>query len=441
MDHGNGQKKRSCNSCLYKQEHQKEVISAVLEKILETRDINVVTDILKTCGDNLSTNLSIQQITKLFNYLMNVENNTTLPIFNVIDMQNARLTGYSSWYYNYSAHLPLWIYKLYNGSIKEAKAHIKDIMNGYDANAVQVPNTKFFTHYIYSREPFYHTVFNETQEHEDMPAYYKSLTGMSYADAVAWCNANGAKINLVMILPGQSGYNESQFGQVINQDVPYGSLVADYPTVTLTVMGNVSGNYAPIDNFVGKGYLNAVAWANKHEVKYEVRWVDNTDSSLNGTVKSQSYPAGTLSIQMSTLVLEVYKYAPLTSDQLNDLQSKVGAEAINAWGSSNACAVTIQEQTTEDESLNGKIVSVTPTNNPTQGNSVVVVIYKYNAAPPALTCPIDDHSLGGEHPNCQCASGYKYNEGSNTCDLDTGGGGSGEGEGGGGSGEGGEPSA
>ena len=96
-----------------RQEHQKEVIARVLEKILKTKDINTVTNIIKTCGNNLSTNLSIQQITKLFSYLMSVENNTNLPLFNIVDMQNARLTGYSSWYYNYSAHLPLWIYKLF----------------------------------------------------------------------------------------------------------------------------------------------------------------------------------------------------------------------------------------------------------------------------------------------------------------------------------------
>ena len=52
-----------------------------------------------------------------------------------------------------------------------------------------------------------------------------------------------------------------------------------------------------------------------------------------------------------------------------------------------------------------------------------------------------EYGTGGTHPNCQCESGYKYNQGTNTCDIDTGGGGEGsggEGSGGEGSGTGGE---
>ena len=426
-----------------RQEHQKQVIKEVIAKILETRDINVVTNILKTCGNNLSTNLSMQQITQLFNYLIKIENNTALPLSQVIDMQNARLTGYSSWYYNYSAHLPLWIYKLYDGSIAEAKQHIEDIMNGYDKNAAQKPSAKFFTYYPYSRQDFYHTVFSEEQVHEEMPAYYKTLVGMQYADAVSWANTNGARINLVMILPGQSGYNESQFGQVINQDVPYGSLVSDYPTVTLTVMGNVSGNYSTLENFVGRRYSEAVAWANKYEVEYTINFVDNTDFALAGKVKAQTPVAGTLSVQIATLVLDVYKYPPITQTQIEEL--KRGSVDIATWASKYSCIYTIDNsRTTEDQSQDGVVIDVTPTgNNPQTGNTATIFVYKYVAPGPSFTCDIE-HSIGGTHPDCQCESGYSYNAGNNTCDLNTGGGGEGsggEGTGGEGSGTGGEGGA
>lgn len=372
-----------------RQEHQKEVIKRILEKILETKNINTVTNIIKTCGDNLSTNLSFQQITKLFSYLLNIENNTNLSLFDLIDIQNARLTGYSSWYYNYSAHLPLWIYKLYDGSVKEAKDHIKDIMNGYDAGRDQVPNTKFFTYYPYERPKFYHTVFNEVQVNEEMPAYYKTLEGLTYAEALAWANENGVKLNLKMILPGQSGYNESQFGQVISQDVPYGSLVSDYPSVTLTIMGNVSGNFVTLENFAGKGYFYAIEWANKNDVKYDIKWIDNTDTSLNGIVKSQSYPAGTLSAQISTLILEVHKFAPVTTTQIEELKTKIGAEAVKVWGTTYGYSVVVNEETTDDETKNGAVKDVQVNNNETVGNTVIVIIFKYEASepitPPAVT--------------------------------------------------------
>ena len=400
-----------------RQDHQKQVIKEVVAKILETRDLNVVTKIIQTCGDNLSTNLSMQQITQLFNYLIKLENNTSLSLSDIVDMQNARLTGYSSWHYNYSAHLPLWIYKLYNGSISEAKQHISDIMNGYDAGKEQKPNAKFFTYYPYSRQDFYHTVFNEQQEHEEMPAFYINLVGKSYAEALGWANENGVSVNVNTILPGDAGYDESQFGNVISQDVPYGSTVTEYPSVTLTVMGNVNGNYAALENFIGRGYYYAVEWCNQNKVLYTLNFIENATPSLAGVVYNQSYPAGTVSARISNIVFDVYKFPPVTQDQINDLYTRVGEANIRAWASTYGHSVVIHpDQITNTQSQDGVVYNTVVSNNEATGNIVDVYIYKYQSStpqPPQLTCP---SGSSGEYPSCICNEGT-YNQGSNTCDL------------------------
>ena len=394
-----------------RQEHQKEVIARVVEKILEARDINTITSIIKACGDNLSTNISLQQIKQFFNHVVSIKNNTTLALPSLVDMQNARLTGYSSWYYNYSAHLPLWIYKLYDGSIEEAKAHINDIMNGHHWTYTENECAKFFSYYAYERPKWYHTVFNEVQENEEMPAFYKNLVGMSYSAALEWATANGAIVNLNMILPGTSGYDESRFGQVIDQSVPYGSLVSDYPTITLTVMGDVTGSVSTLPNFVGSGYSNATSWCNDHNISCNISWLENNDPSKGGIVASQSVAPGTLSTKISSIDIQVYKYSAIPSDLLAALQLCVGTEAVNTWSSTNGYAVTITYVTTQTQGDDGKITNVSASNPGTSKPAVTVTMLKYENEP-TPTCPID---ATGEYPSCDCGEGKTYDSGSNTC--------------------------
>ena len=394
-----------------RQEHQKEVIARVVEKILDTRDINTITNIIKACGNNLSTNLSIQQITQFFNYVVGLKNNTTLALSALVDMQNARLTGYSSWYYNYSAHLPLWIYKLYNGSVEEAKKHINDIITGHHWIYKENECAKFFSYYAYERPKWYHTFFNESYEEEEMPAFYKNLVGMSYSDLLDWANANGVVVNLNMILPGDPGYDESIFGQVIDQSVSYGSLVSENPSVTITIMGDVTGSVSTIPNFVGKGYSNATSWCSEHNISCNITWVDNSDISKGGTISTQSVAPGTISSKITSIDIQVYKYPPIPSDALDVLQSCVGIDAVNNWSSTYGYTVSIAYETTDIQADDGIITNVVANNPGTAKSTVTVTMNKYESVP-SITCPIGST---GDYPSCDCGDGYTYDPTSNTC--------------------------
>ena len=391
-----------------RQEHQKEVIARVVEKILETRNINTITNIIKACGNNLSTNISLNQIKQFFNHIVSIKNYTTLALPALVDMQNARLTGYSSWYYNYSAQLPLWIYKLYDGSVEEAKQHISNIMNGYRYDYQEGISAKFFSYYAYERPKWYHTVFNEAQEDEKMPAFYKTLTKMSYSEVMEWASANGVSVNVEMILPGDSRYDESRVGQVLSQSVPYGSLVSDYPSVTITVMGEAKGTSS-----LPSGSLSTItSWCNEHGIPYNVIWESNPGNVSGGTVISTNPPAGTVSTKVSSVEIHVYKYLQINVDSLQTYVGQKLADVSGAISRAGYTYTTDNSTITNVEADDNKIISITSTNPETSPSQVIIKVYKYEQAPPAPTCPIE---APGDYPACNCGEGKSFDQTSGSC--------------------------
>ena len=257
-----------------RQEHQKEVIMGVVEKLLKEKDINMCIKAMEDAGDKLSTNLTWTQLTTVFNMLLNTKNYTGLKTFDLLDFQNSRITGYSNWYYNYGMSLPLWIYKLYDGSIKENLDHMNFVLGKNIDTSDQKHKMEFSAFDGYKRAPFYHETFDEEKVDEEMPDYYIDLTGMTKDEALAWANEKGVSLTINTIKKGEAGYIEEQDGLVVSQSPRYGSLCSSYPTGTITVMGS-GGAYVP--SFKGKPYEEAEAWADDNDYHFTVLVGDPTD--------------------------------------------------------------------------------------------------------------------------------------------------------------------
>ncbi|MBR2793618.1 MAG: LCP family protein, partial [Solobacterium sp.] len=81
-----------------RQEHQQEVIAAILRKIMRTRDINTLLDVMDAAGDNIQTNMTLSQMTGFMNYAMKKANRyyDQDHVEKVVLLQGGRVTGYSS---------------------------------------------------------------------------------------------------------------------------------------------------------------------------------------------------------------------------------------------------------------------------------------------------------------------------------------------------------
>ena len=270
-----------------RQEHQKEVIMGVVEKLLKEKDINMCIKAMHDAGDKLSTNLTWTQLTTMFNMLLNTKNYTGLDTFDLLDFQNTRITGYSNWYYNYGMGLPLWIYKLYDGSIKENLDRMNFVLGKNVNTSDQIYKMEFSAFDGYKRQPFYHDTFDEKIVDEEMPNYYADLTGMTLEEALAWAESKGVELNINYIKRGDPTYIEEKDGLVVGQSPRYGSLCSEYPVGTITLMGN-GGMYVP--SFKGLPYEDAVDWADENDVDIVVLVGDpTTDKDMVGIVYKQEF--------------------------------------------------------------------------------------------------------------------------------------------------------
>lgn len=387
-----------------RQQHQQEVIKQIVKKLLELNDVNKALDVMEAAGKNLSTNLSLNQLTGIFNYIINHENTTGLSTFDMIDIQNMRVTGYSSWYYSYSMHLAQWIYKLYNGSIAECQERIKDVLNDYSASDIkQVSYQKYFASYPYDRGQLYSEYFNEAQVHEEMPAFWANLTKMTYQEALAWASENGVTLNVTFIRNDSSEYNASLDGQVISQNPRNGALVSEYPSGSITVMGIQDGSYDPEYTIDCADESKCAAFIAANGLTTSTAKVYNADSSKNGAFAyAKSSSGSSEKVKKSeTLILYYYinemtvpSYSGYTYDQYVALLKEYGLVG----------AQSTETVSTDKQDLNGTIAEVSPTVGSAikSGATVTIKLYKYAAVE-----HVHDASVKGETVAPTCISnGY-----------------------------------
>ena len=114
-----------------RQEHQQQVIAAIVQKIMRTRDINTFLNVLQAAGDNIQTNFTLNQMTNFVSYAMQKANRyyDSSHIEKILDIQSSRVTGYSSSKWDEGSQLALYIYRVWQGSITDTRNAIERNIN------------------------------------------------------------------------------------------------------------------------------------------------------------------------------------------------------------------------------------------------------------------------------------------------------------------------
>ena len=365
-----------------RQQHQQEVIARIAEKLL-AMDVNQALKVMEAAGNNFTTNLSLNQLTGIFNYIVNHTNTTGMSAFNMIDIRNMRLTGYASWYYSYIMMLPQWIYKLYEGSIAEAQDEIKDTMNDYTTSDIkQECYMKFFVEYPYSRGQLYSDYFNEQEVHEEMPAYYPLLKGKTYETAMSLAAEQGITLEVTWISPSDPGYDASSDGYVVSQYPAQGALVSSYPTGSITVMGSNDPNYVPEYTVEGcNDEASCIAFANNKGIKYSIETKTDTDGThTEGSFAGASVSNGDKIKKTDTLI--IYRWTAkkavetVTIPSYDGQAADVYRSALEQLGFSVTVLTTSENATSNN---NGSIQSVSPSvgSSVSKGSTVTIYVYSY----------------------------------------------------------------
>lgn len=273
-----------------RQQHQKEVIIEIAKKFIESGDITLALKAMDEASDWMSTDLTLAQLTGIFNMLLNTRNYTGLDTFDLVDFRTSRITGNGGlMYYSYDMHLPLWVYLVYQGSYDENMNNVNEIMGNFKT-VNQDRNFTFSIDKEYVRPETFSLNYSDNYVYtpDPMPAFWASLTDMSVSEASAWASANGVKLNITYINPGDADYNANYENMVISQSPRYGMLISDYPSGSITAMApNVLDEDKMVPDFKDKSYNKAVKWAKEHGVQYDIDFDTDVEGSV-GKVVSQS---------------------------------------------------------------------------------------------------------------------------------------------------------
>jgi len=123
-----------------RQRHQQEIIEQVMQKIMATKNPNTILDVMDAAGSNIQTNFTRDQIVNFISYSMKKANryygDNLSGVFNIV---HSRVYGYDSTMYDSYSKLDLYIYRIYNGSIRDTKEAIDRNMDLNSEIGTSVP--------------------------------------------------------------------------------------------------------------------------------------------------------------------------------------------------------------------------------------------------------------------------------------------------------------
>lgn len=318
------------NGDLDRIEHQQEVIAEIATTLLKTKDLNVALDVLEAAGENFTTNMSLTQLTSLFNYMINVPNYSNISYDSLFDIQGSYVTGYASNYYDYGSELVLYSYVLWDGSIEQNVDHVQWIM-GNDPDFEQPTFFKFFESFPYERNIYFDDWFDEVQDHETIPSIVENFVGQSLSYVQSWADSNGITLVVNYVSYGDALYNEYYIDKVVAHDYRYGNLASNISVFNVWICGEAVYE-AQVPDFVGSQYSEAQSWASSNGYTITVSLIEESsssyDSSLSGQVYSQSVTAGSLVSSQSSIT--VYAYAVATVEDTRTALSSTALSALSA---------------------------------------------------------------------------------------------------------------
>ena len=286
-----------------RQQHQKEVIIAIAQKFVESGSVSLALHAMEEAADWMSTDMTLSQLTSVFNLLLNTKNFTTMDTFDLVDFQNSRITGNGGlMYYSYSMRLPLWVYLIYQGSYDETMAHINEVMGNYSSYN-QNRNHEFSLSNEYEKPQLYSLYYDEVYMYtpDPMPPFWASLTDMSLNSALAWASSNGVSLSVNYINPGDANYDSSLEGMVVSQSPRYGSLISEYGSGSITVMApNEVDPEKQVPNFVEHSYKKAEEWADEHNIGIKIHFDTDLDGKVGDVVRQEPKPYTSID-EVSTL--------------------------------------------------------------------------------------------------------------------------------------------
>ncbi|MEF9892002.1 MAG: LCP family protein, partial [Anaerorhabdus sp.] len=372
-----------------RQANQQQVIEAILTKVMRLRDLNKALDMLDAAGDNVSTNMSVDQLISLFNYSMGKVNRSFDQEHpeKIFDIVGSRITGYNSGLWNEGLQQNIYIYRLYEGSLKDTRAGITrniDLNSKIDApKSVKWEATWEFYPPTLSNETYAEKVI-VAEIPDNLPAY------TTVGKLTAWAKSFGIAVNIQYVTEGMEGYDGNLAdGTIIWQDVPAGTAASAFTQINIKVIQKNVVTKCPA-NSTGE-YPSCVC----------------TDTTQKYDKNKNTCAAATTGVERNITIR--YVYAENGKEAAPTYTAKV-VEG-NTYSVSSPA---IKDYTADTATVTG-----------TMGTADVDVTVKYTKVgggtptPTPTVKPSCPSGSTGAYPTCVCPDGGIYDQASNTCKAPT----------------------
>ena len=208
-------------------EHQQEVVTALLNKFKDIKDLDTVYKLLDTISNNMVTNMSTDQILSLYNVFKDIASKSTgmNDMADVLGIQRLKLNGYDARIYDYGGtNLSLYNYVLYDDSVKAVSDAMKENLGLKKTKVV-----KSFSFDI--NTPYEKEVIGADETGERSLVQLPNFVGQTVDYVRSYCSRNGISVTV----KGGNGY-------VLSQSVPSGANIEDVNSITVTAGGNTSSS-------------------------------------------------------------------------------------------------------------------------------------------------------------------------------------------------------
>lgn len=208
-------------------EHQQEVVTALLNKFKDVKDLDTVYKLLDTISNNMVTNMSTDQILSLYNVFKDIASKSTglNDMADVLGIQRLKLNGYDARIYDYGGtNLSLYNYVLYDDSVKTVSDAMKENLGLKKTKVVK--SFSFDINTPYEKEVIGADITG-TRSLVQLP----SFVGETVSYVRSYCSQHGISVTV----KGGNGY-------VLSQSVPSGANIEDVNSITITAGGNTSSS-------------------------------------------------------------------------------------------------------------------------------------------------------------------------------------------------------
>ena len=217
-----------------RQEHQQQVIEAIVRTILRTRDINTFLKVLYAAGNNIQTNLSVGQMSSFVPHALQKTNryyDSEHPE-KVFDIQSGRITGYNSGLWDEGLQISLSIVRIWQGALADAKAVID---RNIDMTTAITPMTsvQWSANWVFEVPAICQEAYNETMIQDTLPTTIGNYVGRDIGTLQSFCNSYGLALNISYVQDSTQAN-----GIIIAQDPADGTSIDSISAVNVTVVDN-----------------------------------------------------------------------------------------------------------------------------------------------------------------------------------------------------------